>query len=937
LRCPGWSVLPGLKGNPVKIRNSSRCCNPLPVFGPEHHSLQREPLSRTPRNGKACRPGESQKTCRNGECFGKKASLVMRNYRVVLCWRAAVGCVVRRVRPSVGCCLERVLSSPAGKERPGISWPQGACRARDGPFSGAQAWFRPSGSGNNTLLYTQYINLTIVIMRSFFVGRSIAVALLISMFSFSFTAGALAENRSISGIVSGASDGEPLVGASVQVKGTGIGTVTDVQGEYRLDIPEDADAVTFSSIGYEPRTVAPGTGSILNVSLNGHSYSTGEIVVYSTRSMAKLKNIPRKVEIVSEKDIEALDPVNATDLLKKTSGVDIIEYPGVLSGVSIRGFSPDFSGIDQNVTYLIDGRPAGATNLATIDMNNIERVEVIKGPSSALYGSQGMGGSINFITRKSAGALSGKASLGYSSFSTLDGSVRVGGSLSERFDVDLGVRSYNQNEDYTVGSNTLISDPDPEVLEQDIDTMRNSTYATQSGNLRIGYQLNDEVRIDARGEIYQAHSVKSPGSIWGVYGHSEKDIDRQTLDVTMTADWGTHALRFVPHWSLEKSVSYKKDDEGLNYRSSLSEIEWLGFQLQDRIRVGRQTFTGGVDYTVIDVFSRSFADSETEKAPSRPNQQQSSLGVFGEVGISLFDETVIANIGGRYDITSYQLKETPLFTTVETESEEYDNFNPSVSVQYRFLPQCKIHASIGRAFVAPNPYEKAGFYVDDDGMETRGNPDLEPETSVTWDAGLTYESDNGGFRTDVTCFSTDWENFIQRTSAVDEFGEEYKTFENLNSAEMNGIELECSYDFGAAHDERYSLRLFTNFTHLFRARSINDDGSEGDMLYVRRNRGSMGLEYDDFRFFSARLTARYIGDRFEQNWIGRYDEARPTLKDPVIEIPASLIFDMSMGFRIDDQNDVSLIAKNILDENYTEKDGYNMPGRSLGVRYSVEF
>ena len=766
--------------------------------------------------------------------------------------------------------------------------------------------------------------------------KVLRIAVFFSFLSTSFVIQVMAEKRVVSGIVSSASDGEPLVGASVHISGTVIGVVTDGQGEFKLDVPENTSEITFSYTGYETRKVSPGHGSVLKVSLEESGYATGEIVVYSTRSTEKLKNIPRKVEIVTGKDIEALDPVNATDLLKKTSGVDVIEYPGVLSGVSIRGFSPKFSGLDQNVTYLIDGRPAGATNLATIDMNNIERVEVIKGPSSALYGSQGMGGSINFITKKSTGRIAGNASIGYSSFSTLDGSVSVGGSLADRFDFDLGLRSFNQNDDYKVGSNTLISDPDPEVLEQEIGTMENSTYATLSGNLRFGYQIDDRIRVDTRGEIYQAHSVKSPGSIWGVYGHGEKDVDRQTLDVTMTGEWGVHNVRFKPYWSEEKSVYYKKDDDGFNYRSSTSETEWLGFQLQDEVAFSKQRFTGGIDYSTADVVSRSFLDAETEKAPYRPNQQLSSLGLFGEIGVSLFDEKVIANLGGRYDRTVYKLKETPFFSVIDTDSEEYDNFNPSVSAQYRFIPECKIHASIGRAFVAPNPYEKAGFYVDSNGMETRGNPDLKPETSVTWDAGLTYETQNGGFRADVTYFSTDWQDFIQTVSAVDDDDTVYKTFVNLNAAEMNGVEFEVSYDFGAWDDYRYSLRLFTNFTHLFSSKTTNDEKEE-KMLYVRQNRGSVGIEYDDFKLFVARLTARYIGDRFERNWFGYYDEVRPTLKDPIIEIPASLIFDASVAFRVNDTNKVTVIAKNFLDENYTEKDGYNMPGRSLGVRYTVNF
>ena len=105
-----------------------------------------------------------------------------------------------------------------------------------------------------------------------------------------------------------------------------------------------------------------------------------DMVVTATRTPEKKANLPQVVNILSGKDIQRTVAVDLTDILKKTSGVDVIQYPGALSGISIRGFRPEFSGITKHSLLLIDGRPAGATNLATILMDNIERIEVLKGP-----------------------------------------------------------------------------------------------------------------------------------------------------------------------------------------------------------------------------------------------------------------------------------------------------------------------------------------------------------------------------------------------------------------------------------------------------------------------------------------------------------------------------------------------------------------------------
>lgn len=758
---------------------------------------------------------------------------------------------------------------------------------------------------------------------------------------------AMAQERIISGIVRSATTSEPLVGATVRIQDTSIGTITNEKGEYSLSVPTDAKLLVITYLGYRREVKHIDQRTVINAELHTDSHMTDEIVVQASRAQSKLKDIPRKIEIVTSEDIQALAPKDATELLKKTSGVDLIEYPGVLAGVSVRGFTPKFSGLDQYVTYLIDGRPAGVTNLGTIDMSTIERVEVIKGPSSALYGSQAMGGTINFITKKSKGKIRGNADFSYSSFNTLDGKFNTGGSLTDKLDFDLGGRTYNQNDDYKIGRNTLISDPGPELLEQDIETMANTSYSTNSASLRLGYDLKENLRLETRGEVYQANGVRTPGSVWAVYGHGQKNVDRQTIDFTLNGSMGSHTFMFKPYWALEENKYFddllNADDTNteLDYISSTSKTEWIGFQLQDILSLGDQRVTAGLDYNQADVEAHSYSSDTTETAPYRPNQRLSTFGIFTDVALSFLNNRLIGNIGGRFDLTSYKLKETPYFdnSLLDSDSETYSNFNPSISAQYRFIPDLKLHASVGKAFVTPSPYQKAGRYIDSRGRDVRGNSDLDPQSSVTFDVGLTYSNNNSGFRADVTYFNTAWKNFIEEVGKTEISGidtTDYRTYVNVDDAELQGLEFELSYDFGALQSFDYSLRLFANFTHQLVAEK-EEDGQTSNLQYVRKNRGTFGIEYDDYNFISARVTARYMGERYERNWFYYYPEARPTLTDAELTHPAALIFDANVTFKINHASKISLFSKNMFDENYTEKDGYNMPGRSVGVRYAVNF
>ena len=196
--------------------------------------------------------------------------------------------------------------------------------------------------------------------------------------------------------------GQPMPAVNVVARGTTTGAVTDEAGKYILQVPANA-VLIFSHQGYRSQEVIVQQSGDIDIAMVMGMSHLGEVVVTATRSERAVESIPQHVSVISREDIDKTAATDLTDLVKKTAGVDVIQYPGLLSGIGIRGFRPQFSGINQRTLVLIDGRPAGATNLATIDMNNVERVEVQKGPASALYGSQAMGGVVNIITKKTSG------------------------------------------------------------------------------------------------------------------------------------------------------------------------------------------------------------------------------------------------------------------------------------------------------------------------------------------------------------------------------------------------------------------------------------------------------------------------------------------------------------------------------------------------------
>src|SRR3989338_9020579 len=177
----------------------------------------------------------------------------------------------------------------------------------------------------------------------------------------------------------------------------------------------------------------------------------GEVVVTSRRVETKLDDTPQRIEVIQSKDIDKTIQNDLTDLLKKNASVDVIQYPGALSGIGIRGFKPEYGGINKHTVTLIDGRPVSGDNLAIINSGSIEQVEVMKGPGSALYGSGAMGGVVSMVSRQSKGDIRGQANLSLGQFNTKEAKFRAGGNITQSTDFDYAGSLINAG-DFKMGN-----------------------------------------------------------------------------------------------------------------------------------------------------------------------------------------------------------------------------------------------------------------------------------------------------------------------------------------------------------------------------------------------------------------------------------------------------------------------------------------------------
>jgi len=213
----------------------------------------------------------------------------------------------------------------------------------------------------------------------------------------------LAQERTISGKVTSVEDGTDLPGVNVLVKGTTIGAVTDANGAYSLSVPESGSLLVFSFIGLKTQEVAIEGRTVVDIQLSMDVTQLSEIVVTGVGVATDKRKLGISVESVSASELPAA-PTASIDqaLVGKIAGAQISSVsgtPGADVNIVLRGINTINRGTAPII--LIDGVQVAATNLNTIDLSTIERVEVVQGAASAtIYGAQGANGAIQLFTKK---------------------------------------------------------------------------------------------------------------------------------------------------------------------------------------------------------------------------------------------------------------------------------------------------------------------------------------------------------------------------------------------------------------------------------------------------------------------------------------------------------------------------------------------------------
>ena len=713
-------------------------------------------------------------------------------------------------------------------------------------------------------------------------------------------------------------DGLAAPGATVLVSDRSVvraTAVTDERGHF--------DVSGLPAGRYEIRVALDGFGAApVNIDLAGDEVGSVSITLQvraiseSLVVTAAALELPRSrvtdsVTVVTGDDIASRQFETVSDVLRLVVpglGVTATGGRGGTTALYARGGESDFS------LVLIDGVRVngfgGSYDFAHLPVGDIERIEVVRGPQSAVYGSDAIGSVVQIITRKGGPTRAGGVVEG-GSFGTSRVSVNTSGSADA---LSWGAAFEQLDTDGQNGTTTSSG----EVLSND-DYLRRDLSLNGQWNGNDGTAIRSTFRYGTNERGFPGAWGSDPGGTYsGVDTVSRGTNDNQVFSVGVTQPLGTRVDQRV-------DVSHTNTDSLFNspFGESTSESSRLTVrgQTDARLRPGILA-TGGFDLQREDAGSAFITDSSFNEIPI----ERRIFAYFGELR---FDPTARLSVTGGVRVDHIRLNALagdgfgrPAFTD-QTEV----SANPKVSLGWSVRPAdvtddwTRLRVSAGTGIRPPGAFEIA--FTD--------NPALKPERTRSFDVGLEQALASGRIVVEATAFFNRYDDLIVSVGQSFEDASQFRT-DNLDNSRARGLELAASARTAQGFEARATYTwLDTEVLELDDADGQAKAGfAVGDPLLRRpRHQGSLEFSFTQPRF----LVFTSVGAR------GRTLDIDPTFGTfgGLFDNPSYAVVDI--GGSLQATTGVELIARiqNLLDNDYEEAFGFPALGRSFtaGIRVST--
>ena len=607
-------------------------------------------------------------------------------------------------------------------------------------------------------------------------------------------------------------------------------------------------------------------------------YKLSDVVITATKTNTNILELANSITIIDSNEIVNRNKTNVFNLLQTGYGLSSIQFgpPGGLSTINIRGANVGHTlilidGIEMNLT----SESSNLYDFANLPVEGIERIEILRGPQSTLYGSDAMAGIVNIITKKG----SGKPTL------TLFGE---GGSYNT-FKGALGFTGNYKNLNYNLSIGRTQSDGFSAAGEKYGNTEKDG-YTGNNFSSRIGYDFNKNSGINFFLRYSKAETDLDQGG--GIF----KDDPTYKYNLE---EAGLHAEGFINlfdgTWEMKLGGSFIRNVRKYNYDSTLFnpvssnssydgrkyKIDW-----QNNINLpANNILTFGVETETDQAATKFFSLSAFGPYESiLPKSEVNTTGIFLQDQFK-FANSFFATVGVRYDYHT-KFKE---------------------AITYRIAPAyifwktgTKLKATIATSFKAPSI-----FYLFDPFF---GNENLNPEKSFGWDVGFEQFFPSHGIKFGLTYFNNDFKDLIG-------LDENFKSF-NIDKVKTDGVE----FFFSTNPANKLYLKVAYTYTNA-KNKSENSEYFNSSLLRRPKTKIAYLVNYSFNEKINLNLEVIYMSDRDDKDF-SSFPSKKVKLENYTL-VNFSAHYDLYKFLRLHTR------IENLFDEQYEEAFGFGTPGLSI--------
>ena len=552
-------------------------------------------------------------------------------------------------------------------------------------------------------------------------------------------------------------------------------------------------------------------------------FQMGEVVVTGTKTERRLKDTPVITEVITRSEIEATGAENIGEVLEHRVGI-VVNRDAHGDGVQLQGLDSDY------ILILLDGEPqvgriAGKLDLARIAVENVDRIEIVKGASSALFGSAAMGGVINVITRKASSPFAAQFTNNFETHNT----------INSRSTVEL--KRDKLNALLTLAANRR----NPIDLDESDPTTTIDGYQNWTHSARSEYQLTSKSTVLFSGQ-YFAQKQEGVSENEGIVFDRLGDIDNFSGSVGTRYQLGSRSKL------MGKIYATRYHDESTVIDRETSLTASSNVTVQDLIKGEVQFDTALGSKNQLTVGAELIFENLESQRITGGEKDVTTDSVFFQNEFRPMANLALV-LGGRLDY----------------HSEFGTHFSPKLSGMYHVTRDVTIRTSFGQGFRAPDFKD---LYLDfsnsTSGYQVLGNPDLQPESSGSWNLGVEYQF-KSALLGRIHLYRNNLKNLIEAerigTSVLG--GSKFQYF-NVSEAFTEGVEVELS------------TRSIGGFAATIGYAYLNGKDKETGLTLLNRSKhsGNLKLAYtNQDTGFNVDLRGRYAS-----RW-GFFDDGDKVLED----------------------------------------------------------